>query len=84
MPSFHEIELTDAQMAAMCEDVHIVASDPGVTETTVRNAWVMFNGRRYVATVYSQKIALDMLGDDRATEMRISRSFRHPQSETEN
>lgn len=77
--SIFERDLTDEQMAAMCQDTHITTSDETATEVTVRPAWVMFSGRRYVATVYSQRIALDMLGDGRATEMRVTRAYRHPQ-----
>jgi hypothetical protein len=81
MGNFTEVELTDSQIAALCADTHIETADPNATETIVRTAWVMLNGRRYVGTVYSQKIALDMLESNRATEMRMTRCFRHPQTD---
>jgi hypothetical protein len=95
MTAFHDLELTDAQMEALCADTHIITSDPSATQTTVRTAWVMFNGRRYVATVYSAEAAYAMFqrpvvlnergravyGPPRATEARITRAYRHPITE---
>ena len=74
-------DLSDAQIAALYADSHIVTSDPDATETKLVLAWVMLNGRRYVATVYDQALALDMFGDGRADSMQLVRIFRHPQSE---
>lgn len=73
-------DLTDAQIRALYADSHIVTSDPDATEVKVVHAWVMLKGRRYVATVYDQSVALDMFGDGRADSMQLVRVFRHPQT----
>lgn len=73
---FFEIELTDEQIDAMSRDTHIVTDS--VTTTERRDAWVMFNSRRYVATVYDLAIRNRMIESGRADRAIASNTYRHP------